>query len=331
MRKCIWIILFSLLLSACTAAPEPSTTEVQETTAGKSLPETVTGVITGYGVDSEGELDSSGLYFPYTGGEMSLDLFLRAEGLSQEGVAVMLFLDGIPQPFRVGDSETVYQYMLYPEDYADSGCTVRFNPITGQAGDLLDLCILYFPSLYSPGEWENTHPFYQEDGARFFLLRIKFETTPPDSYHGVLYDRALSNQITYSDIDLSSWAVDGVAWNVSFQGKRDRSKLYSFDSSEPLELEFEMYGDPTASYRLVVYINGDPVCFGWDDRFPLQAPENKKLTLTAQLDCSDFVEGEQLVFALLLRRNHFQDSHWTYYPESTDIRHVHMYTADAEE
>ena len=52
----------------------------------------------------------------YTGGEMTLPIFLESSGRVQTvGIGILLFLDGKPQPYRLeGESEYTYLHIFYP-------------------------------------------------------------------------------------------------------------------------------------------------------------------------------------------------------------------------
>lgn len=323
MKRIFTFLMLALLLAGCGQTPDRESATDE---ASRRVEYANTGYITGYGTDSEGKLDDLGLYFPYTGGEMTFDLYLTAQGLQEEGVALMLFLDGLPQPFRVeGSGELVYQYMIYPKNGRDSGVSVSFTPVTGEAGEKLELCVLYFPSLYSPAEPEIMRGFYQERGVQFHMLRIKFEETPPEAELPPVRDRVVSQGSGYETMDLSGWLEENVAWNVYFNGSITNGQiLRDFEAEDLLGMEFLIYGRSEDEFRLILYVNGEPVYV--DGQIPtFRLDSDKKQTLLLALDCSD-IRQEQIVFAMLLRRNYYGNTEpgWEFYPDTSDIRLVHI-------
>lgn len=323
MKRLIPGLILVLMLCGCTCAYATETAPEQ---AQAQIDYITGGIITGRGVDTEGKLDSHGLYFPYTGGEMTLELYLEAQGLEKEGVAVMLFLDGLPQPFRMeGSDQLVYQQMLYPNGGKSSTFPISFTPVTGEAGQTLELCVMYFPSLCSPADPQPLRAWYQEDGVMFCMYRVVMEQTPPEAQLPPVTDRLISWSLEYEDIDLYSWTPGNVAWNVYFNGSYTNGiTLHGYTGEDPLSMEYILFGDSQDDYRVVVYIDGEPVFF--DGQIPTFHPStSQKVSLNAMLDCSG-LEGDQIVFAVILRRNYYGEGvGWEFYPgETSDIRVIHL-------
>lgn len=299
--------------------------------------------ITGYGMNSEGKLDSEGLYFEYTGGILTLDLYLRATDLEEEGVAVMLFLDGQPQPFRVnglslvpkGDvtedpGDFAYQHMVYPRSNVDSNYSVSFMPVSGTIGETSELCVMYFPSYQSP--YVN-RAWYQESGTCFYLCRIKMEAEPEllKNVDISLAERVVSWEVTYTDFDDSTWLENTVASNVYFNGRYlNGTVYYNFDDTEPLDFEFKLFGDSNQSYVLVIYVDGEPVLI--DGSSPeYQVISGKTTTVHAKLDCSG-LDDEAIVFAILMQKSYKgEGAGWEFYPEPSDIKLIHLVKGGKDE
>lgn len=87
----------------------------------------------------------------YHGGEMRLGYWMEAEGYSNMGLGIFLFVDGLPQPFKTeSDGTERYMHILYPPEG---------EKITGQ--------FLFTPA---SGEQDNTPEIY--------TMRINFPPTP---------------------------------------------------------------------------------------------------------------------------------------------------------
>lgn len=294
------------------------------------------GIINGYGMNSEGKLDGEGLYFEYTGGILTLDLYLNATDLAGEGVAIMLFFNGQPQPFRInglslmpkGDvtedpGEFAYQHMVYPRSNVDGNYSVSFMPVSGSEGETAELCVMYFPSYQSPYAKKG---FYQQSGTCFYLCRIKMlaDPEPMKNVDLSVTERIVSWEVTYTDFDDSTWLGGNVASNVYFNGRYQNGTVYyNFDDTKPLDFEFKLFGDSDQSYVLVVYVDGEPVLI--DGSSPeYQVISGKTTTVHAKLDCSG-LDDEAIVFAILMQKSYKgEGAGWEFYPQTSDIKLIHL-------
>ena len=71
MHKIICLLLVTALLMGC----QQSQPLASEETLPDDLKVIKVDGPMAYGIDTEGKLDGEGLYYPYTGGEMALDLY----------------------------------------------------------------------------------------------------------------------------------------------------------------------------------------------------------------------------------------------------------------
>lgn len=277
--------------------------------------ETINAYISSYGIDTEGKLDSEGRYLAYTGGTMELDIFLQAVGLQEEGVAIMLFLDGQPQPYTLTETgEYAYQHTVYPSDSCSVG--VSFVPVTGSAGDVLELCILYFPSYNCTATPDAVRPWYQEDGAKFMMVRVKMKDTP-----GTCRIPQRTERIIQWDMNAASATPTdgGNYWNAYFNGRASNRLIKDFDTAQPLDFSFFMHCNSEDAYALTIYLDGEPILHNaW------KLAEYSEYTMTGQIDCSGLA-GEHIVFAILLNRDYWGDGiGWESYPDENSMKVIHL-------
>lgn len=132
----------------------------------------------------EYRLDEMGHYVPYEGGEMHLPYSFVYSGnkLSEYGLAIMLFLDGQLQPFRIGESDSLQNvHILYPEETNGSKTVtidLIFIPISGNSGDTLDLTII--SRQYPDWKWDQNEVGSNENISQI-STRLKLFYTPPES------------------------------------------------------------------------------------------------------------------------------------------------------
>lgn len=277
--------------------------------------------ITGYGVASEGKLDWQGMYFPYTGGQMELELFLQANGMLTEGVAIMLFLNGRPQPFALGESRTAYQHTVYP-GRGETGIGVSFIPVSGVQGETMELCVLYYPSYGASAAPAGNRAWYQERAAKFFLVRMEMEADPPEAEFPEVTQRLVEYNVSEQYAPPSQHDY----WSIICNGKYVSGSITLNTNPMLLDLQYTLYSGSQTAYALTIYVDDEPVLY-----FPWM-PETEKADysklIQARIDCLDLREGAHTVFALLLKQHYWvYGSGWEDYPdEDQQLMVIHIQT-----
>lgn len=274
--------------------------------------------INGYGIASEGKLDWQGVYFPYTGGEMELELFLQTTYKMKEGVAVMLFLNGRPQPFALAEgSRTAYQHTVYPGP-GETSVDISFVPVQGSEGETMELCVLYYPAYAATATPEGNWPWYQEKNAKFFMLRMEMEATPPAADYPEIQQRLVEGFIC----DQAAQPSLSDYWTVNCDGKPVRNSIILGTNPMFLNLQFQLYSGSRTAYVLTIYVDDEPVWYlPW---MPETEQADYRKLIQARLDCLDF-EGEHTVFALLLKQHYWTyGSGWEDYPDECQLRVIHI-------
>lgn len=183
---------FAFLLSSCKTVNElptqPSeqisqteTSEAAFSTPTQAQTETVNssrdiGHI-GLGIESGWSADDVSAYMDYTGGEMTLPIFLESSGRVQTvGIGILLFLDGKPQPYRLeGESEYTYLHIFYPTSSRILE-NLYLTPVSGEVGESPDL---YVMSLLRPDYYPSQGPA----NTMTYTGRFRCCRTPPE-YNG---------------------------------------------------------------------------------------------------------------------------------------------------
>lgn len=273
--------------------------------------------ITGYGVATEGKLDWQGIYQPYTGGEMELELFLRGGASITEGVAVMLFLNGKPQPFSLEESQTAYQHTVYPGP-KETSFGVSFIPVQGVEGETMELCVLFYPNYNGSVDWEDQRPGHMEDSARFFMIRIEMEATPPEAEYPEITQRVVEVNISdeYAPPSIHDY------WSIICNGKSVVDSIVLNTGAFLLEQKFRLYSGNQTAYVLIVYVDDEPVYYYPYESYVSETEFCKQIQLT--LDCVD-LQGDHTVFALVLKQHYWTyGSGWEDYPDDNQLKVIHL-------
>lgn len=306
MRKRMIVLFCCLLLVGCT--PVASDVPSQEATV-RDVPvrEPVESAvipyeINSYGFDGDLHLDGDGIYYLYEGGEMCITTFHRGRGLMECGVAVFLYVDGQAQPFHTeAEPEDAYLHRIYPRNNQDTFTELYFTPLTGEAGEVKEICVI---SITNPDYFitDGMVPFALEPFCS--IIRMKYEATPPACALPAVQERVLSWTTVCVERQSTQSYVGEIGWSFRIAGRYNtRGTLRGISAEEPLTMRFELWGDPSASFGLIFYVDHQPVSVAPENIMLVQPVEGQRLIIEAQIDLSDF-DGSSVVYAMLIPRNY---------------------------
>lgn len=187
----------------------------------------------------------------YHGGEMTLGYWMEAEGYSNIGLGMFLFVDGQPQAYKTESNGTErYMHILYPPEGEKITGQFIFTPVSGEQGDTLEI---YTMRINYPAHSIDDPPgAYQTFGAGSIGSRILLEQTPPSTTKSLFQERILSSSITHTDLaesEIRGWSEDDLRNKLEYHfyvnGRKDFAELFSIADSEPLDCRFEMWAAPT--------------------------------------------------------------------------------------
>lgn len=237
-----------------------------------------TGVMSaiGHGIVNP-EMDESGekrAPIHYNGGELEIDYFVNASGKAKN-VGFLVFVDGIPQPYKLNMTESAYEYMHIfdlEEDDKDTPFTFRFTPVTGKQGDTLDLAIA---SVYNPafrpdmketssyGGYHTTlqaiYSLYFERNAdtlgssdipeNDYLNKVDLSTEP-------ITDELLERHSGMVEVDLEALETR-VLSEVYFDGDYNvwKDGNLQVNDNGTLSVTFKIFGHPGVRYQNTFYSN----------------------------------------------------------------------------
>ena len=313
-----------------TAAPiSPDATEPQDITdMFPGLPSPLGGG--GSGLTTPMERDENGRKcYEYHGGEMAVSFWAEGNGVFLEtGVGFLLFTDGIPQPYRVSeDGEYSYLHTFDMEDYTlstqDPGdyrldVTFLFEPVAGKQGDYIECVIvkLNYPD-YSPAAVgdKGARPYTLIMGGGYkSMFVLKCMEDPPETELIPVQERLYDLDVTKVDTtyaEVSGWSGDDYLKDI-----RTNVFVCDFDANyhanickvtkeHEITLRFEIWGSPLVRYRLVYFMNNQPVSVAEENIIDITVEQGKKTIVTAKLDISDF-DKEASIYCILVARNRLE-------------------------
>lgn len=243
--------------------------------------------------------------FTYSGEplEIPFELTGTMEGSPQE-VGLLLFVDGIAQPYSVVHSDgteltDAYMQTFRLEQDVENIFTMVFQPVTGKAGDVLSIqaVTILSPGFLPEGAENPNYGFYHS--ANFTIpLQIAFEKDAPpeglkdaaDSYEIVDIPSSVTDRDEIFGIEDSR--DENSYLSVSSAEDESSSVLYSKDGM--VTFKVRLYGGPEANQNITVYVNHQPVQVNGADYLAVRTQKDKMAEATITLDASTFGENNTI-------------------------------------
>ena len=303
-----------------TAPLVPNATEPMGTTEPTKPNQSIPMGGMGFGPSDTPSIDNYGHYYPYDGGEICMPFMLEASGqtkisCAKNGVGVLFYLDGQPQPYRVGvDGELGYFHILYPQfdvtnaEREEFYFDLYFTPVSGGKGELVE----FFANPILCPEWTTADPetgFKYTFGTCYSGSRLKMNVAAPKTERPEVTERVKSVDISYTDasyLEIGGWSdrelIEKYSFKFRVNGEKTKSnnRIYNFAASDSVELRFEVWGTPYVKYGLMFYIDNQPISAQQEILFDMK--NGQKTVITVTVDMSDF-DGECVVYAALIPRN----------------------------
>ncbi|MFL1674566.1 beta-glucanase/beta-glucan synthetase [Paenibacillus thiaminolyticus] len=214
--------------------------------------------------------DNNGEMIPlrYDGGELKIDYSVSASG-EAKNVGFLLFVDGLPQPYKLNAPEAPYQYMHIidlEKDDQETPLAFLFTPVTGKQGDTIAVSIAsvynpaFIPDLAETSSYGGYHAILEAVGSVAFARdadTLDHSAIPRYEYiSNVRLSAAPLTQELVVDAGAESIdeADDQVYSLLQFDGALADDKHHINDQGT-LHVTFTLFGPPGARYQNTFYIN----------------------------------------------------------------------------
>ncbi|MBU5266707.1 beta-glucanase/beta-glucan synthetase [Virgibacillus proomii] len=221
------------------------------------------------------KLDENGKILPlsYDGGELKIDYNVEAAGKAKN-VGFLIFVDGIPQPYKFNSSEAPYEYMHnfdLKEDNVNKTFSFIFTPVTGKRGDTLTVSItsVYNPAFIPDMKESSSYGNYHSTLESVFSLDFNKDADTLDAssipqYEYISNVRQSAEPITkelmktqegFSTID--SEALEERVFSDLYIDDVNMAKRDNFQvkDSGTIHVTFKLFGHPGVKYRNTFYLN----------------------------------------------------------------------------
>ena len=326
--KKAWIFLILVaLLTAC--APEKAPQETTQTPTVENVftqPSTTSeadtqepedsqalgSVIIGAAGDSQ--KDEKGTFYTYNGGEMVLPFRVEGSGsIVCSGIGILLFVDGLPQPYKTEGTDYGFLHTFFPPDNEAYTVDLVFTPVTGKAGDDLEV---YAVSVLAPNysyTSKDSQAFPYTGGSPSAGFRLKYQQTPPEETfpkESLWLSNVEIRKESLSFSEIGDWSEQELQENLEYHfcanNILDTSApyVYEVEGAQPIQLRYEIFGSPYVRYHLVFFVDNQPVASQDGTPIFVDVENGQKTVVEAQLDMTGF-DTESVLYAVLVPQNYF--------------------------
>ena len=295
------------------SAPPDGTTSVDvtaknESTTDETIKRSEVGSMS-HGCSKSVVKDEKGSFLVYDGGDLKVTYTINASGLfDEEGVGILIFVDGQPQPYKTSSNDEYrYLHVFYPTDNVEMTEDFYFIPVTGEAGDTLEI---WFANINYPyySLTNGMRGFAYTSGSVRVGTRLVMNSSAQDTISVDVQDRVNAVSVTHVDLtsaETSEWT--SAQWQERYEYRmyvNGSQSIYIYNTKEedPVKLRFEVWGNPYVHYGLVFFIDNEPVSISEEDRIYFGVNSGQKTVVEVELDMSGF-DGECVVYAALVPRN----------------------------
>ncbi len=264
------------------------------------------------GFDDRSQLNEMGPYLVYEGGEMHIGFHFNIMGsIGNDGVGLMLILDGKPQPYRTAENEEYgYLHTFYPPTKSGGKISIEliFTPVTGVSGDnlVLQAFQLIEPDYDPAGENKG---FRVTNGSTCTDTQVIFNTDPPVCDRPDITERVVDLSVQQTDLtssDISGWSAKELQTEYSFKHQIDSSEsnnmIFNISRESKLQYHAEIFSPSIVEWSLILYIDNQPVSVLPRNEIHFHTPNGKKAVIDITLDMAGYEEGSPF-YAVLVVRN----------------------------
>ncbi len=238
--------------------------------------------------------------FPYSGEPLKIPFMLRGTLESPQEVGLLLFVDGIAQPYSAvladGTELTdAYMQTFQLEQDVENIFNLVFQPVTGKAGDNLSIqAITILRPSYLPEGMENPNYGFYHSANITIPLQIAFEKDAPaegqkaatNNYEVVDIPKSITDNDEFFGLENSR--DTNTALSVVPGEDENGSVIYSRDGT--VTFKVRLYGGPEADHNITVFVNHQPVQVDGADYLAVRTQKDKMVEATITLDASAFGE-----------------------------------------
>lgn len=235
----------------------------------------------------------------YNGGELSVDYSVTASGKAKN-VGFFIFVDGIPQPYKLNTTDAPYEYMhIFEliEDDKEMPFTFVFTPVAGKKGETLHLSV---SSIYNPGfrpdmKESSSYGGYHETLESGISLIFNQDAEETD-FTSIVQQEVISkveistepvtNELLEkysSSKGLDTTALGKNVFTELLVDNEVRYQNFQVNKNGVLHVTFKMFGHPGVQYKNTLYINHNALTHSDSSSFETAITEGNVSVVKAEI------------------------------------------------
>lgn len=226
--------------------------------------------------------DNNTYTLSYEGGEMEIPYFMKGSGIAKKS-GFFLFLDGIPQPYKVKGVDVGYQYMhLFElEENREEVYVFQFIPVTGKAGEQLSICIAsitnpeFIPDMKDSVSYGHSHKaletiypiLFQKDAEQDKSLSGAINENGKELLKGFELKMAETDQNFVNELEretpIGSLDLEKDVITRLYISEESMRLLETVDitGKQTIHIKYIILGHPGAEYKTIFYLNHEPLTY----------------------------------------------------------------------
>lgn len=217
------------------------------------------------------------LPWTYDGQEVRMEYYVSASGQAKN-VGFLIFINGVPQPYKVDDTSAPYEYMhtfKLKKDNIDLPFTFLFSPVTGKQGETLDVTISsiynpdFMPDMDKTTSYGGYHAFLPASYQLIFLTDAKKTNYKPRHVDGnvQLTKEPVTNKLleTLSDSGMENVDMDTFnkeIYSLIYYDDSMKMDNYKVNKKGTLHVTYKLCGQAGLQLTTSFYINHQPITIG---------------------------------------------------------------------
>ena len=230
--------------------------------------------------------------YPYNGQPLEIPFTIcGAEAGTNTEIGVLLFVDGVAQPYKAvyadgAELSEAYMQTYHLEYEQQENFRMVFQPVTGKAGETVSVMAVTIlkPSFVAEGENNPRYGFYHGESATI-PRHISFAVDAPPQAAAVPTADYNITELPKDVVDtMAAWGsledldTTAVLSLVTEDGNVIRS------DGKTAKVTLRLYGGPEATFHITLFINHQPVRINNSDYLSVNTQKNKMAEATFQLD-----------------------------------------------
>lgn len=252
--------------------------------------------------------------FDYNGGELVIDYFIENDSAdSSLEYGLFLFLEGVPQYFKIDDSnaENSFFHAFKLDANERKEFQIIFTPTQGKAGETLEIS---FAGIFNPGfvpdsekmsygvnhNMSSNNPFkltfHENTGYTGQNKQLKEEVLKNISYSEEEISTDMRKEYKHGDVNELDQSIYVELYEEGNYVRYNNKKIVS-DGKEAVKLIFRGFGQEGVTYKTTFYLNHQPIGIQGHDYLEWHTIKGSIAEFKMNLDVSQ-LEGNNTLYSI---------------------------------